>query len=264
MTILSFTRLGGAVLPRPSGTPLVDSPTLSVIAGVGGLVALLDPAQPAESPAPLSLPDLVDRRRRWNAANTGESPALGAIAGRPAVAFDGSNDSLDMIDINTGAAAPILPVGSYSVLAVVQPLSLAATASILGGVSGSGTWSRLDVSTSGTLGGFHGGGAGGPSSGLDRISAGETALCALSYDTATDTLAVMLNGVVGSTVQSAPAELTNRTLQVGNHAVEEFQPFDGLIGDVLVLDWALHAPANAARATVMHAALADKWGVSLS
>ncbi|MCD1620731.1 LamG domain-containing protein [Salipiger manganoxidans] len=264
MTITRITRLGGATMARPSATPITTRATLSAIARAGGILAYLDPEQPAQSPSPLSLPDLVNRDYRLNAATTGESPAATTIGGNAAYDYDGTNDALDLVTINGGGAVNILPAGgSYSVIMAVQPDALAATKSIMGGVSGSGVWARMDIGTNGALAGYHGGGAGLPQTAAGKITAGAMYICALSFDADADTLAVYLNGEIGSTVQSGPAAITTRTLQIGNHAASGYQQFDGKIGDVIVVDWALQAAANAVRRQSVFAALAAKWGVTL-
>ncbi|SDF06940.1 Concanavalin A-like lectin/glucanases superfamily protein [Salipiger thiooxidans] len=264
MTITRYTQLGAATMARPSASPVTINSTLSKIASVGGLLAYLDPGQVAESIAPLSLKELVSRNHRFNAATTGESPTATTLGGLAAYDYDGANDALDLINIDSGGNVNILPLGaSYSVILAAQPDALSGARSLFGGVAGSGTWARLDVNSNGALAGYHGGGAGIPQTVPGRITAGATHLCALSFDAAANTLAVYANGLIGSTVQSGPAALTNRTLQLGNHAASGFQQFDGKIGDVIVFDWAMQAAENALRRQIVHEALAAKWGVTL-
>lgn len=264
MPITRITRLGGATMARPSATPITTRATLSAIARAGGILACLDPEQASHSIAPLSLPELVNRDHRFNAEDTGESPTLTTLGTNAAYDYDGANDALDLITINGGGTVSILPIGgSYSLIMAVQPDALAATKSIMGGVSGSGVWARMDIGTNGALSGYHGGGAGIPKTDAGKITSGSMHLCALSYDADADTLAVYVNGEIGSTVQEGPAALTTGTLQLGNHAASGFQQFDGKIGDVILFDWAMQAPENALRRLRVHQALAAKWGVTL-
>lgn len=265
MTITAFTRLGAVTMARPSATPLTARATLTSIARAGGILAYLDPEQAAESPSPLSLPELVSRSQRFNAPSTGYSPTATEINGNVAYDFDGTNDALFLMSINGGTNVSILPsAASYSVVMAVQPDVLSGTQSIFGGASGGGTWARLDITSTGVLGGFHGGGAGNPSTTAGRITAGQMNLCALSYDADADTLAVYANGSIGTSVQSTPANITTRTLQIGNHAASGFQQFNGKIGDAMVLDWALQGTGNALRRAAVFDALAAKWAVTLA
>jgi len=85
----------------------------------------------------------------------------------------------------------------------------------------------------------------------------------MTYDADADTLACYVDGEIGGTINSAPSALTNQTLQIGNYAASGVGQFDGKIGDVIVLNWALHDPANLVRKNSLFSALATKWAVTL-
>lgn len=262
MALARFTKFDGATMARPSASPIEVSSIASAIARVGGLLSWFAPDGVVESASPLSLADRVQRDWRFNAAATGESPVLSSIGGRAVFDFDGVNDAVDLITINGGGAADVLPVGaSYSIVAVAQPDDLDANMAILGGVTGSGVETRLQITSAGALGAFHGSSSAGTA--ISKVSAAETAIFAMSFDQEAGTLVAYVNGEIGSSVQSSPETLTNRTLQIGNYAAGGTSQFDGNIGDVIVLDWALHDDSNTLRRKSLFDALAAKWAVAL-
>jgi len=262
MALAKFTQFDGATMARPSAAPLTVSSSASAIARVGGLLSWFAPDGTVESASPLSLQDRVQRDWRFNAAETGESPTLANLGSNLVFDFDGVNDAVDLITINGGGSAQVLPVGeSYSIVAVANPDALNSNMAILGGVTGAANESRMQVTTQGALGVFHGASSAGST--IGKVSAGQVGIFAMSFDAEADTLAALVNGELGVNVQANPSALTNHTLQIGNYAASGVAQFDGKIGDVIVLDWALHRAENTARKNSLLSALATKWSVTL-
>ena len=221
--------------------------------------------------SPLSIPDAVGKDWRFNSLSPGESPGVATLTGLKAYSFDGTNDAVDLININGGAAQNVIPLAaSYSVVMAVRPDNLTGNQGIIGATTANGTGIRVRLMPSGEIRAYHGATEVNGTVALHRhgntgtrLSAGQTSIVAMSYDATADTLAAWVDGQKGTGVGSAPPDLNDGTLQIGNYEYGSHDHFDGFVGDVFVLDWALQDAAHAARRVNMLAAIASKWSVTL-
>ena len=267
MPLAQFRQLSGASMRVPTARSVSLNASNNAILRNGGFIAWFNPAATVDSVSPLSIPDAVGKDWRFNSISPGESPSVATISGLKAYSFDGTNDAVDLVSINGGSAVNVIPLGSsYSVVMAVRPDNLTGSQGIIGATTDAGIGIRVRLMPSGEIRAYHGATevtGKWAYTGTTRLSAGQTALVALSYDATADTLAAWVDGQKGTGVGSAPPDLNDATLQIGHYEYGSHDHFDGFVGDVFVLDWALHDAAHAARRVNLLAAIASKWSVTL-
>ena len=267
MPLAQYTQLSGATMGVPTARSVSLNASNSAILRNGGFIAWFNPAATVDSVSPLSIPDAVGKDWRFNSLSPGESPGVTTLTGLKAYSFDGTNDAVDLININGGAAQNVIPLAaSYSVIMVVRPDNLTGNQGIIGATTSNGTGIRVRLMPSGEIRAYHGATEVSGTvalTGNTRLSAGQTSIVAMSYDATADTLAAWVDGQKGAGVGSAPPDLNDGTLQIGNYEYGSHDHFDGFVGDVFVLDWALQDAAHAARRVNLLSAIASKWSVTL-
>ena len=263
MSLAKVIKVGAPMMTPPGGRKISLNASDSAIARVGDIAAWFNPSVTAESASPLSVPDFGNRNWRFKSETEGESPLISAEAlnGLGAYNFDGANDAVDLININGLSPVDVFPSAgtAYSVAAVVRFDTLTGNSVILGGVRGAANESRLQVSSAGSVSAWHGSSS--VSTPVGAIVTNRTYLIAQAYDPVADTLAVFIDGTLKNSLTD-PLMLDNLTLQIGNYAASGVAQTDALIGDVIVMKWALHAADDLQRAKAFNKAIMTKWGIS--
>lgn len=265
MPLVHLQRLRGATLANPAKQYTL-APKISSLVGVGGLLAVFNPGQTPVATSPLFIKALGHSNRAWVSKSTGASPTKTSLSGRDFYDFNGVNQAIYFQDPNTAAAADIMPSGgaSYTVFVVFRVDNLSTAQGLFGSVTGANSESRLEVTPSGALGGFHGSGAGNPVTAIGAVTSRRVHVGALSYSSTADELDVYLDGARGTKTQSSPSTLDNLTAQIGNWAATGVtsRHMDGKIAEVAIYDWAAQDSENDRRR--VFSVLAELHGVTLA
>ena len=268
MTLVKHMKVGGVTVGRVNLNPVTINKHISALASVGGIRAWFSPSATLEAASPLTLRDLTSTKRKFISETSGASPTLGTRGGKDVFIFDGANDTAKVIDVNGDSDSDVVPVGGddYTIIAAIYPDTLPASAPpatqsvVLGSVSGGGEETRLQLNSNGRVSAHHGTRSI-ASTATSQVSAGQFCTVAMSYDSATDTLAAFHNGVKGPTVVTNPIDLTQATFRVGNYAAASTW-YDGGIGDTMVLNWSLHGADNTAKASFLIASFNQMYGIT--
>ena len=157
MPLAQYTQLSGATMAVPTARSVTLNASNNAILRNGGFLAWFNPAATVDSVSPLSIPDAVGKDWRFNSAAAGQSPGVATLSGVKAYDFDGTNDAVDLININGGGAVNVIPLAaSYSVVMAVRPDNLTGSQGIIGATTANGIGIRVRLMPSGEIRAYHG------------------------------------------------------------------------------------------------------------